>query len=140
MPNEETKAKRLNYVAYANIGLGLFSFFAWALPGPCMLRFFWHDLDQTIVGRTDQTLVAIVSFMKAMTVVVVLCFWIFSIISLVNGYLILKRRRHRLCMILSGISIAGNPLGMIVGVISLVVLNKEWARHLFMESSQIGLD
>ena len=140
MSNEENRTRRLNYVAYANIGLGMFILFAWALPGPWMVPNFWHGLDQSLAGKTDPVLATFVTLMKAMVVVVIVCFWVFSAVSLVNGYLILKRRRHQLCMILSGVSIAGGPPGMVVGIISLVVLNRDWVRRLFRESAEARLN
>ena len=137
MQDQETSAKRLNWVAYTNLGLGVFSLVAWALPGPWAIRFFWQALDQAAAGGTDTFAVIVTGVMKVMAVLVVLCFWVFSGVSLVNGYLILMRRRHRLCLILSGLSALGTPLGLIVGVVSVIVLTQDGVRGLFADQSRV---
>ena len=128
---EEKSIRRLNLVAYFNIGLGAFSLLAWALPGPWTIHVFWQALERSAVSPGDAFGSAMVSVMKALVVLVVLIFWVLSAVSIANGYLILKRRRHRLCVILSGVSIFGTPLHLILGIISLVALTRDWARSQF---------
>lgn len=129
--DEQRIARRLNRIAYANIGLGLFTLFVWAIPGPGMVPSFWRHIDQDFHVQSDPVGAKFAMFIKIAIVVVVVVFWLLSAVSLTNGILILKRRRHRLCMVLSGISLLGTPFNLIVGIISLVTLSNDGARNLF---------
>jgi len=132
--NDELRnERRLNRVAYANIGLGLLTLFVWAIPGPAMVPSFWRHIDQDFHGQSGTVAMVI----KVTVVIVVVGFWLLSAVSLVNGFLILKRRRHRLCMILSGISLLGTPLNLIVRILSLTALNNPCARNVFANGSRV---
>jgi len=101
LTDEQKNERRLNRVAYANIALGLLTLFVWAIPGPAMVPSFWQHIDRTSLANPSSAGTMIVVFKVAIVFFVVL-FWLLSAVSLANGFLILKRRRHRLCMILSG--------------------------------------
>jgi uncharacterized membrane protein YwzB len=128
---EQRHEKRLNWTAYANIGLGLFTLLAWAIPGPVMAPSLWRNIDQDFHGESDPVVVTMAMVFKVGIVVIVVVFWLLSAVSLTNGVLIPKRTRHQLCMILSGISLLGTPFHLIVGIFSLITLNNDWARKLF---------
>jgi hypothetical protein len=98
--DDERSVKRLNRIAYANIGLGLFTFFVWAIRGPSYVPIFWQHIDQDFRGTSDPVAGTMGTVFKVAILLVVIGFWFLSVLSLTNGILILKRRRHRLCMIL----------------------------------------
>lgn len=129
--DEQRNERRLNRVAYANIGLGLLTLFVWAIPGPAMVPSFWRLIDQDFHGQSDPSAGTISIIFKVVVVFFVVLFWLLSAISLANGFLILKRRRHRLCMILSGLSLLGTPLNLIVRILSLTALSNARARSVF---------
>ena len=129
--DDERNAKRLNRIAYANIGLGLLTFFLWAVRGPGYVPTFWQHIDHDFRGTSDPVAATMATVFKVAIVVVVVAFWLLSILSVTNGILIFKRRRHRLCMILPGVSLLGTPFHLILGILSLVTLNNAWARNLF---------
>jgi|SRR5215813_9217317 len=129
--DDERNARKLNRIAYANIALGLLTFFLWAVPGPGYVPTFWEQIEHEFRGTSDPVAATMATVFKVAIVVVVVAFWLLSILSVTNGILIFKRRRHRLCMILSGVSLLGTPLHLILGILSLVTLNKARARSLF---------
>ena len=101
-----------------------------------MVPSFWRHIDQDFHGSPDAASTAFATFFKVAIVFFVVVFWLLSAVSLANGILILKRKRHRLCMWLSGISLLGTPLNLVVGILSLVTLNNAWARNLFAHGRQ----
>src|SRR5262249_4631174 len=129
-------SRRLNRIAYANIGLGLLTLFLWAIPGPAYVPKFWRSIDHDFLGTSDPAAATIATILKAVIVVFVVAFWMLSAVSLANGVLMLKRRRYRLCMIFSGVSLLGTPLHLILGILTLVTLNNAWARDLFAKGRQ----
>ena len=135
--DSERHARRLNWIGYANIGLGLFTLFVWAIPGPLMVPSFWQHVEHDFRPQSDPIGAKLAIIVKIAIVAVVVMFWLISAVSLTNGILILKRRRHRACMILSGISLLGTPLNLIVGILSLVTLNNVWARNLFANGRHV---
>jgi hypothetical protein len=133
----ERREKRLNRTAYINIGLGLLTFFVWAIRGPGFIPTFWQLIDHDFHPHSDPVVTTMATVFKVAVVIVVVGFWLLSALSLTNGILILKRRRHRLCIVLSGVSLLGTPLHLIVGIISLVTLNNDWARMLFADGRRL---
>jgi hypothetical protein len=131
LDDEEQRDKRLNRVAYANVGLGLLTLFLWAIPGPGMVPTFWQYIDRDFHSTSEPVVAKIGMALKVVIVLVVVQFWLLSLISLANGFLILKRRRYRLCMIFSGVSLLGTPFHLILGIISLATLGNDWARKRF---------
>ena len=132
-PDTERNAKRLDYVAYANLTFGALSFLLWALPGPWAIQTMWQIMDRMQSRSGGPS--AMIGIMNAGVVVIVVLFWLFSTVSIVNGYLILKRRRLGTCFVLSCVSIFGTLFGVVVGIISLAVLSQDWARDLFTGAS-----
>jgi hypothetical protein len=126
----ERNSKRLDYLGYVNVGWGILSMALWALPGPWMIQVSWQILDGRQIPH-DPVGASMITIMRVGVVLVVILFWLFSLVSLVNGYLILKRRRYRTCIALSGISIVGTPIGLVIGIVSLVMLSQGWAKDLF---------
>ena len=139
-PDTERNAKRLDYVAYANLAAGALSFVLWALPGPWMIQTMWQVMErmQSRSGGPGSSVMS--GIMKTGIVVVVVLFWLFSSVSVVNGYLILKRRRFGTCYALSIISIFGTLFGVVVGIASLAVLSQDRARGLFAVAPAAGSD
>ena len=135
-PDIERNAKKLDYVAYANLVAGTLSFVLWALPGPWAIQTMWQLMDQMQARHGDSGPTIMIAVMKGGILVVVILFWLFSAVSVLNGYLILKRRRYGTCFALSIISIFGTLFGVVVGIVSLAILGQDWARALFTSTSE----
>src|ERR1700754_1367337 len=95
MTNDERSAKRVNRIGYANIGLGLLTFFLWAIRGPGYIPTFWQHIDGDFRGGSDPVAAKLAIVFKVLIVLVVVGFWFLTAVSLTNGVLILTRRRHR---------------------------------------------
>ena len=134
--DEQRNERRLNWAAYANIGLGLLMLL-WAVPGAKAIPSFWRDIDQELNGQSDPGAAILAMLIKVLIAVSILLFWPAAAVPLTNGFLILKRKRYRLCRILSGISLLGTPFHLIIGIFSLSLLNKDWAKKLFANDGQV---
>jgi hypothetical protein len=130
--------RRLRYLGYANVAFGILSFVGWALPGPQTVQHFWAILDGSGAASGDPIFTFFAGVMKAGVVLVVAVFWLTSLVALANGYFILRRRRYRVCLILSGVSVIGTLFGVLLGIVSLVVLTRDWARAQFSDAVQVG--
>lgn len=82
-------------------------------------------------GSAEPFVAMLAKVFKALVVVIVVAFWSLSAVGLTNGFLILKRRRHRLCIALSAIQILGTPFHIALGIVSVFMLNNDEARSLF---------
>lgn len=55
----------------------------------------------------------------------------FLVLNLLGGFFLLKRRHRTFCMVVAGCNCLHIPLGTILGVFTIVVLNRESVRALF---------
>jgi hypothetical protein len=61
----------------------------------------------------------------------VLLAWVWAGVLVVSGRNLLAQRNHTFCMVVAGIACLSVPLGTILGITSLVILNREEVRQLF---------
>lgn len=59
-----------------------------------------------------------------------------AVVTFLNGRAIAKRKRHTTCIVLSAVECLIAPLGTILGVFSLIVLNRPSVKALFADRSQ----
>lgn len=132
---QRSQSRRVDSLAYANLGSGLLSLVLWAVPAVGTLGEFWSRVDR--VGGNPFVVFLFALVFKVGTLVVVLLFWTSSALFFANGYLMLRRRRFGVCTTLSAILIGLSPIfGWIVGTMSLATLRRDWARLQFVESVQ----
>jgi hypothetical protein len=65
----------------------------------------------------------------------ILLAWIWAAILIAAGRSLLSRRRHTFCMVVAALACLNLPLGTVLGVASVFVLNREDVRALFAGES-----
>jgi len=61
----------------------------------------------------------------------VLVGWTFSVLVIIAGRLLARRKHHLFCMIMAGVCCAWAPLGTVLGVFTLIVLLRPSVKELF---------
>lgn len=66
--------------------------------------------------------------------------WVWAAVLAFAGRSLLTMKRHTFCMVVAGLACLNLPLGTVLGVASLVVLNREDVRELFRTSAPDAAD
>jgi hypothetical protein len=61
--------------------------------------------------------------------------WIWAACLIAAGRSIMQARRYTFCLVVAGVSCVGIPLGTLLGVTTLVILNREDIRQLFADAA-----
>ena len=65
---------------------------------------------------------------------VVLLAWIWAAVVACAGRSLMTRRRHTFCLVVAGLMCLCPPLGTVLGVVTLIMLNREEIRELFADA------
>jgi membrane-anchored protein YejM (alkaline phosphatase superfamily) len=128
MPKDEENLRILSIFHYVVAGLtGLFSLFPvfYIVMGILMLSGRMGDPNEQPVDRTFGALFV------AMGVVFLVLGIVFSVCIALAGRYLSQRRRYIFCLVMAALTCAFFPFGTVLGVFTIVVLQKDSVRHMF---------
>jgi hypothetical protein len=106
-----------------------------------MASLWWPELASEAGRDGDAGAVAASSALGAALVGTgILLAWVWAAVLVFAGQSLLTARRHTFCMVVAAIACLNLPLGTVLGVVSLILLNREETRRLFGAGGTEGPD
>lgn len=137
-PQENTDAEHLRLLAiFHYIVSGLAAFFACIPVIHLVIGLFMIFAPQRFGPGNNQPPAFIGWFFVGMASFIITAGWTFAILVLIAGRLIARRKHYQFCFVVACVECIFMPFGTVLGVFTILVLNRSTVKQLFNPPSLV---
>jgi hypothetical protein len=131
-PRQNTDNEHLRLISvFHYVVSGLAAFFAW-IPIIHLVMGLVFIFSPQVFGPGKQQPPGFIGwFLVSMATFLILAGWTFAILVLMAGRFIAHRKRYTFCFVMAGVECLFMPFGTVLGVFTILVLNRPSVKELF---------